>query len=256
MFVAKKWLAALLMPLSLIGLLLLVGLLLLLAGRRRTGAGMVAMATLTLLLLASAPISERIVAPLEYRHPPIVDLGTVNHVSWIIVLGSGHTTTHDLPPNAELGRSALARLSEGVRLQQALPQATLLLSGGAVFDPVSNAHAMRRVAPLLGADMARLVVEERPRDTAEEARLIIERIGEQPFLLVTSASHMPRAMALFQGVGGQPIAAPTDYIVKHPVAGTDSHPGRWFPQPAHLADVQRAWHEYLGLLWSRLRGEL
>ena len=257
MFLFKKIIASLLMPLSVIAALLLLGLLLLLASRlRRTGTALITLGVALLLVLSSSPLSEQIAAPLEYRYQALGETQSLQGVRWIVVLGSGHTTTATLSPNSELNGSALARLNEGLRLQRALPQATLLLSGGAVFDSRSNAAVMAQTAVALGFDRDAIVVEERPRDTAEEAELISAWVDNEPFILVTSALHMPRAIALFERQGSRPIPAPTDYTIKYQVGGGDKRPLRWLPNPSRLQTLQRAWHEHLGMTWSRWRGEL
>jgi uncharacterized SAM-binding protein YcdF (DUF218 family) len=76
-------------------------------------------------------------------------------------------------------------------------------------------------------------------------------VGSRKFILVTSAAHMPRAVALFKKHGRQPIPAPADYRVKE-AQGAD--PNRVFPQAIPLCWAQIAWHEYLGLAWAWLNG--
>ena len=76
-------------------------------------------------------------------------------------------------------------------------------------------------------------------------------IGPEKIILVTSAAHMPRSMALFRKRGLEPIPAPADFRVRgaqRPV------PGRVFPHGSSLSEVEIAAHEYLGLAWAWLRG--
>ena len=77
-------------------------------------------------------------------------------------------------------------------------------------------------------------------------------IGGASFLLVTSAAHMRRSMALCRKQGLAPIAAPTDFIV---------HRTHWslvdlVPEADGFEHADHALHEWIGLLWSRLRGTL
>ncbi len=59
-----------------------------------------------------------------------------------MVLGGGHASAPDLPANSQVNGATLGRLVEGVRLHRAIPGSKLLLSGGAVFDPVPEAEIM------------------------------------------------------------------------------------------------------------------
>ena len=63
---------------------------------------------------------------------------------------------------------------------------------------------------------------------------------------------MPRSMAMFKKAGTHPIAAPTDFqAVWEPLMVTD-----FFPQASALMNTERAFYEYLGLLWGWVRGYL
>ena len=76
-------------------------------------------------------------------------------------------------------------------------------------------------------------------------------VGQDRFLLVTSASHMPRSMALFEKRGMQPIAAPAD----HQVLKTHGFaPDMLFPGADGIHAAERAVWEYLGLVWAKIRG--
>lgn len=95
-----------------------------------------------------------------------------------------------------------------------LPKTRLILSGGGAFDPVPNAEMMADVAIALGVVEKDLVRETTSKDTKDEARLLKEIVGDDTFVMVTSASHMPRSMALFLKLGMNPIPASTGHWVK------------------------------------------
>lgn len=135
-------------------------------------------------------------------------------IRFVVVLGSANTTDPAIPESNQLNTASLYRLVEGIRIQRQLPRTFLILSGGINQDPRANAAVARRVAESLGVDSGRLVTEERPRDTAEEAEMLQPMLKDMPFILVTSAAHMERAMKLFQEAGTHPIAAPTDFLIK------------------------------------------
>ncbi|MEW6593315.1 MAG: envelope biogenesis factor ElyC [Thermodesulfobacteriota bacterium] len=252
MFVAKKIITLLLMPLPLCLILGLAGLALLWFSRRQHAGKALVAAALFLLLGASSPwVANRLVGSLERHHPPI--LTRQPGVKYIVVLGGGHVSEQGLPPTSRLTGSSLARLVEGIRLHRLHPGSKMLLSGGPVFDPVAEAVTMRAVALGLGVPARDIVIEDASRDTAEQAAQLAPLLRNTPFLLVTSASHLPRAMALFRGQGLTPTAAPTDYRVKH---GERSGPGHYFPSAGSLGRTGSATHEYLGLAWSKVRSLL
>ena len=74
----------------------------------------------------------------------------------------------------------------------------------------------------------------------------------EPFALVTSASHMSRSMALFRKQGLNPIAAPTEHIVKY---HQRRDPRYYLPSSGSMVVINRAIHEYLGRAWAWLRGQ-
>jgi uncharacterized SAM-binding protein YcdF (DUF218 family) len=91
----------------------------------------------------------------------------------------------------------------------------------------------------------RLLVLDTALDTAAEAKALASRLGTQPFALVTSASHMPRAMEEMVRHGLRPIAAPTQQEVDPDGAyGLRS----FLPSVEALHKSERAIHEYLGML--------
>jgi uncharacterized SAM-binding protein YcdF (DUF218 family) len=96
-------------------------------------------------------------------------------------------------------------------------------------------------------------LEDQSLDTEDEAQFIKPIVGQVPFLLVTSASHMPRAMGLFRHYGMAPIAAPTDYLSAD--AGVKS-PLSYLPSAGNLHTAERAVYEYLGLLAARIAGKI
>ena len=70
-------------------------------------------------------------------------------------------------------------------------------------------------------------------------------------IVVTSAIHMPRSMYLFQKAGLNPIAAPTNHLVK---TSLQHDPWYWNPSSYNIRKMEAAIHEYIGLFWSKLGG--
>ncbi|MCI5211399.1 MAG: hypothetical protein D3910_22045 [Candidatus Electrothrix sp. ATG2] len=172
-------------------------------------------------------------------------------IRFIVVLGSGNISDPAIPESNQLDTASLYRLVEGIRIQRRLPQTFLILSGGGSQDPRANAAVAGKVAESLGVDSGRLVIEARPRDTAEEAKLLQPMLKERPFILVTSAAHMERAMTLFQEVGTRPVAAPTDFLIKRNNQLTSTS---FVPTCENLGLSQRMIYEWAAKIWNTLNG--
>jgi uncharacterized SAM-binding protein YcdF (DUF218 family) len=256
MFLFKKIVGPFFFPLSLCLEILIIGLILLwLTPKKRGGKVIVSLGVTLLILLSYGAFTDVLLKPLEYRYPPLLNLKDLAEVRWIAVLGGGHTSDPQMPSNSQLSGSSLSRLVEGIRAHKSLPGSKLILSGGALYDPVSDAKALADVALMLGVDRQNLILETLSKDTEDEARLIKKIVGNDPFVLVTSASHLPRSMALFRKLGMQPIPAPTDYGVREKQeAGIN--PGMVFPNAGELGNAETAVYEYLGLAWAKLRGKI
>jgi uncharacterized SAM-binding protein YcdF (DUF218 family) len=190
--------------------------------------------------------------PLESQYVPISSSNLSKEVRWIVVLGGGSRDNAALTPEDRLGDASLKRLLEGVRLSRLLPQSRLVLSGGDYQGISPDALIMQQVALDQGVTRDRIIVETASLDTADQVNLLRDCLGHAPFYLVTSANHMPRAMRMFIRSGTQPIAAPTDFrAIWAPFQVTDL-----FPQAETLANTERAFYEYLGLLWGLIRGQI
>jgi uncharacterized SAM-binding protein YcdF (DUF218 family) len=163
----------------------------------------------------------------------------------VVVLGSGYRPDPSLPPNDRLSGNGLVRLIEGVRLVQLLPAARLIVSDG-----FGQGEALAATAAIMGVAHARVVLEGRSVDTSDEAALLPPLVGKAPFLLVTSAAHMRRALALCRKQGLNPIPAATDFTLGASIWSA----GDLVPHAGGFFRTDYALHEWIGLLWSSLRG--
>lgn len=260
MFLLKKIISPFFYPLTLCLILMICGLFLLwFTKRQKTGKILVSMGVIVTTILSYGAISDSILRPLESTFPPFLMERTSGatpfdqKVRWIVVLGGGHTSDPGLPVTSQISSDSLARLTEAVRIYRSLPGVKLILSGGAIFDPVSEAEIYFKTARIMDIPSRDLLLSDQARDTEEETRLIQDRVGKDPFILVTSALHMPRAVAMFKKRGMNPIPAPAAHLVK---ARSGSIPGDFFPSAGGLQKVQMVVHEYLGILWSQLRDRI
>ena len=125
--------------------------------------------------------------------------------------------------------------------------------GGAPFDEVPAAELMAVLARDLGVAPDAIVAETASRDTKDQARALKELVGEAPFVLVTSASHMRRAAAMLRKRGLHPLPAPTGHIVK---GARRWSPHDLYPGSGALCVSECALYEYLGYAWAWLRGQV
>jgi len=237
MFLVKKFLSRIFFPLPLCCELLIVGVLLLwLSKRQRVAKSLVSMGVVLLLLVSNAQIGDLLVSPLESMYPPLADPSALRNdsqapVRWVAVLGGGPIHS---------------RFMEGARVQRALSNSRLLLSVG---DDEGSIHDAIEMARLIGLRREDLIFIQDVKNTREEVDRMSQIIGSDRFVLLTSASHMPRAMALFHEAGMDPLPAPIEYLVK-----SRSSYENWVPSSSSLQLSERAIYEYLGLLWLRLAG--
>lgn len=256
-FLLKKLLTHLFYPLTICLVSIIVGMILMRWGRwRKQGKWSLCFGVAVLLLFTFSPLPSWMLRPLEWKYEPLRYAAGQSPpaMPWVVVLGGGHSGTQDLPPTARLNRATLARLIEGVRQYHLHPGSKLVLSGGSVYGEIPNAEVLAAAAESLGVDRASMVIEAESKDTHDEAVLLKPMLGNDPFVLVTSASHMPRSVALFRGQGLEPTPAPTDYQSKK--AGVSLTPSFFFPSTTGFTRGQKAVHEYLGLIWSKLRGQI
>jgi uncharacterized SAM-binding protein YcdF (DUF218 family) len=243
--VVDVWLMPLPMSLGLAAL----GVCLRIAGRRRAAFVLMAAGALFVFAASSAVVGRALLLPLESRYHAVLDASTLSPAPrYIVVLGSGYAPREGFPVTAALGSDALMRLTEGIRLYRQLPGAALILSGGPIMGDPPGAQGYALAAVALGVPRESLILLETPLDTGAEIRALHDRIATAPVLLVTSAAHMPRAMAHCQRVGVHAIAAQTGNAID-PV----SHPWGWIslPSGSSLRKTETAFHEYLGLLALR-----
>lgn len=255
MFFFKKLVTPFLMPVSFCLALLVSGLVLLwLTRRQRAGRRLVTAGALLLLMLGYSAVSSRLLATLERQNAPAADVSqAAGRVRWVVVLGGGSSADESLPAGMRLSEASQARLVEGIRLQRQLPGSRLLLSGGAVFGSAADAETMRVLAVELGVDPSALDLDTVSPDTETQAEVVRGRLGAEEFYLVTSASHMPRSLALFRKAGTNPIPAPTHFLVHSDRSLT---PADFFPSAGGLRRAEAATYEYLGLAWAKVRGRI
>jgi len=237
------------MPFSIGMLLLLIGIVLLLRHKRIRASLFLSMSFIWLFLISYSPFANAFLYEYENIHPTLHQ--APQNVSYIYVLGNGHHTDSKQPITSQNNEIASVRLNEAIRLYHQLDETpTIIVSGySGLYDSTSGAQMQKQLAIALGVKEEKLHLEPTPKDTQDEAEAAKKYIGNAPFILVTSASHMKRAIKFFNHIGLKPIPAPTNHLAQiiYP------HYTDFFDINA-LRKTNMAWHEMLGLLWQKVKG--
>ncbi|MBU2892956.1 YdcF family protein [Colwellia sp. D2M02] len=243
LFLLKKIATVLIMPINVVLLLLIIAVIFHWKKPKASIRCLIA-ATVILLLSSFPPISDRLMTQLEDDYPPFTKASVP--IDYIVVLGCRHTSNPALPVTSQLGDCSLERMVEALRIFNLHPEARVITSGFGGKNKESNAQKVKQALVLLGVPAQKIITENFPKDTEEEAQLISPRIQGTEVVLVTNADHMPRAMGYFEAQGVSPIAAPTGYWVKD--LDGDKNWGYYVPNSKKLEQTTIAWYESLGKL--------
>lgn len=252
-FIITKILQSLLLPPSI--LIILIGLGLILAKKRPSlGRGIMLSGLILFYLLSIGPVADALIRPLESNFPPVKGV-SLNSSNTIVILTGGVRDLSWLGIRPEPTESSLSRLIYGIALYRQLAGASIVISGGS-GDPqkpdVSEADAMKDTAVSLGVPAGDIVIEKGSRNTLESAKALKRTVGKERVVLVTSAYHMKRAVAIFRKAGMDVIPAPADYLSEQKGLSFFS----FIPKGGHLITSATALSEYMSFTWYRLRGEL
>lgn len=253
LFLLKKYIGSLLMPLPLIIIVSFAALLLLWFTRwQKTGKAILSLSWLTLLLFSLQPIADKLLLPVEgkyvQRYEP--DTTPTTPIKYIVVLGGGFTYNPQWAPSANLISNSLPRVTEGIRLYRLNPGAKMIFTGGKGVNVISSAEIAAMVAQSLGIPVEDTIALKKPLDTEEEAAEVEKIVGQQPFILVTSANHMERSLKFFAQRGLHPIAGPANQLaVTTPLYSWE----KYLPSSYYLSHTERAWYETLGRIWQAIK---
>jgi uncharacterized SAM-binding protein YcdF (DUF218 family) len=186
----------------------------------------------------------------------------------IVVLGGGTESAQYPRPLVEVN-SAGDRVIYAAQLYHQGKAPVILLSGGNITwlggRTTTPAQDMAELMEMLNVPAEAVWLQSESENTRDDAELSVQMLkerGVRRILLVTSAIHMPRSMALFEHLEIEAIPAPTDYTITQ--AGWDNlfapDPQAFLvnimPNASSLSLTTNALKEYLGLLVYRLRGWL
>jgi uncharacterized SAM-binding protein YcdF (DUF218 family) len=252
----SKLLNLLAQPLNwVLGLLLLS---LLLRWLRPRGAGKpFAGALLVLVLLGFEPLPDALISRLEGQYPEVAADADLSRYAGIVVLGGalelGRISQQHLHP---LLNSSAERMTMAVALWQRHAGLQLVFTGGEglLFGTgPTEAERARAFFASLAVPQAALTLESRSTNTYENALFTRELPGldaRKPWLLMTSAWHMPRAMATFQKAGWNVTPYPVDFRTG------GSTPWSQYDLRLGADKWELLLHEWLGIAAYRLSGRI
>ena len=243
-FLLKKFITFFVEPLGMVLTLLAIGLYFLYVKKYRFAKVVLSNGFFLLFLFSYPPFANFLVQNLENQYSKF-DYKT--EVKYIHVLGNRHNTDPSQPISSQISNAGTKRVLEGVIIHKNMPDSKIIFTGYAGDTNTTTAVMNAKLAHALGVEYKEMIINGEPVDTKEEALFTKSLVGDAPFVLVTSATHMPRAVMLFRALGMHPIPAPTNYY-KSEFRGYFEA-----PDPSALCKSTAAVHEYLGILWAKLK---
>ncbi len=221
---------------------------------QRLGHRLCFFGAMMLFLIMVLPIGEWAITPLENRFP----IAHPDHVDGVILIGGDEEVSISEKRGVPVTFEATRRHLTFAALAHKYPNAQLVWSGGPLVPRKSpglrEADITLQDLTSLGISKDRVIVEDQSRDTYENAVFATRMVHPKPdqtWLLVTSAWHMPRAVACFRKAGWNVIPAPTGYFT---TGEFSLHVNHKLNLTAQLYLLSNALHEYIGLAAYKLMG--
>jgi len=240
-------LKALIMPSNLAILCLVIGLLMLIFDRfRGPSKALLIFSSSLLLIFSTGTVAALLLSPLEYEYSFVKDPAQYPEVNRIVVL-TGYAADYPLVPlSSKINSTSAFRVLEAHRLYLSCPDCEIIISGNA---PATS--LMKALLVTMGVPEHQIREDSNAAHTYNSAQNLRQWFDKEPFFLVTSAGHMPRAMGVFQKQGMSPVAAPTDYQLPKEVKNASIN-----LSPQHLYWSNLAVREYAGVAWYKLTGKI
>lgn len=245
-FFLKKLVSFFVEPYGLFLFFLILGLYLLFIKKIKLSKIILSISLSIVILFSYSPFSNFLVKNLENQYQKY---SYSENIKYIHVLGSGHNADETQPVSSHISSAGLKRVLEGIIIHKQIKGSKLIFTGYGGEMEISTAKINSNLAIALGVKKENIILGENPKDTHEEALFTKKLLNNESFVLVTSASHMPRSMMLFESLGLNPIAAPTDFL------RTINTSYLKLPSIGSFYNSQRAMHEYYGILWNKLRSK-
>ena len=181
----------------------------------RAGRALAFASLIVLAILGLSPAGNALIIPLEDRFPRWD--ATRGAPDGMIVLGGAISPDVSSARDEVALNEAAERLTVVAELARRYPDARIVFSGGSgalIYDEGAEAPLALRLLESLGIPRARITLEDRSRNTVENAvfsKAIVQPKPGERWLLVTSAHHLPRAVGVFRKAGFPVEAYPVDW---------------------------------------------
>jgi uncharacterized SAM-binding protein YcdF (DUF218 family) len=261
MLFVSKLLPLLIYPLGLSCLLLSIALVLWWKRFYRWLPIPIALALFLLFIGGNGWTSNLIVQSLEWQYLP----KEIPSAEAIVVLGGGIKPSISPRPMVDVSEQG-DRVLYGAQLYRENKAPLVIVSGGRIEwygGGQPESIDMAQLLKLMGVPREAIVEDPVSLNTYEnavEVKKILDKKNLKNILLVTSAMHMPRSVAIFQRQGINVIPAPTDFLVSEQELREINTPKAFiinlFPDTDNLDKATRALKEYIGIFIYKLRGWL
>ena len=250
--IVTKTLPEMVMPLSLGVLCIVIGAAVVMS-KPKSGRLLILMGVVILTVFSLPIVANQLIHSLESKYPTR-QVENYPNADAIVLLGGGVSPPTPATIYSQLSVSA-DRLLVTKRLYDA-GKAPIILASGGTADTNSNVESEAAQTSLIlqswGVEVDDIVTEELSTNTRQNMQETIKLLGNassKRILLVTSAMHMPRAMAIFNTSGLEVIPVPANRLISQ---STTRIKNRWIPNAISLGGSSRALREHLGLLYFKL----
>lgn len=256
-FYISKIVWAVLSPLNLIFLLLAAGIVFFFF-HKTTSRIFIGGAFTLFLLFGTLPIGHNMLVLLEnkYKRPETMP----DWVNAIFVPGGSFETSISESRGIPSLNDSADRITESMQLANMYPNAAIIFSGGnghLLHGERTEADDTEQFLQNIGFNTDNVLYENESRNTFQNVRItrnLFTPMPEETWIVVTSAYHMPRTMAVMKTLSwpGQIIPYPVDYRTDGKIT--------WIPRRfdilANLYETKLALHEYLGALGYRVNWKI
>ena len=231
-FILKKFISLFLMPLNFSLLLFLVGLILLFKKKYKLSKIFLSLSFIFICFFGYSQSANLLLYPLEKQYNTLKIIP--KDIKYIVLLGGDKEN----------------RAWEVLRLYHNIKNVKIITTGYSSTNKEPEAFKTARLLSSVGIMKSDIIIFPKPKDTYEEAIKIKKFLKKEKFILVTSASHMPRVMKIFKKQNLNPIPSATAYWIK------DTDKVYTLVSGYSMYKSQMALHEYVGILWEQLKSKL
>ena len=199
------------------------------------------------------PTKDIVLKPLEKRYAPI-NKEQLCEGDVYILLGGG--ISEDAPlsfgQNGIPSEASVVRMVEVVRLYKKDKKKIIVSGGKTPGKSISEASVYKKFLIDMGIEQEYIIMEAESRTTAENSNMtkkIMKDYGFERGVLITSATHMPRAIKSFERNGMEVVAAPCGYAAHYGSYGIQA----FLPRASNIELITRGLWEYVGYIYYALR---